>query len=171
MNFSIRETTRRLLAPRHEVSCSRRLWTRLLRQLRDRGRLERESGAFLLGTRDGNGVRIEDFVLYDDIDPHGLDTGIVRLDGRHFGRLWEICRERNLAAVADVHTHPGSSGQSPSDRAHPIIACAGHIALIVPHFARPPVRREDVGMYRYRGAGEWEVIPSKGHRSFFHIGV
>jgi hypothetical protein len=56
--------------------------------VRERGRnASRESGAFLLGHRKDGRARIVDFILYDDLDPHALDTGIVRFDGRHFGAL------------------------------------------------------------------------------------
>ena len=117
MNFCIAEITRRLLAPRHELSCSLVLWLRLCRRLRERGRNRtRESGAFLLGCREGGRAQILDFALYDDLDPRSLDTGIVRFDGRHFGELWELCRVKGLAVVADVHVHPGGAGQSASDR-------------------------------------------------------
>lgn len=75
------------------------------------------SGAFLLGHRRNGRVRIVDFVLYDDLDPNCLDTGIVRFDGRYFGELWALCKDRGFTVVADVHTHPGESGQSDSDRA------------------------------------------------------
>ena len=85
--------------------------------------------------KDGR-ARIVDFILYDDLDPHALDTGIVRFDGRYFGALWDICKRRGLSVVADVHVHPGGSGQSASDREHPMISRAGHIALILPDFAR-----------------------------------
>jgi proteasome lid subunit RPN8/RPN11 len=171
MNFSIAAIICRLLAPQHELSCSWRLWQRLLKKLRERGRGVRESGAFLLGRKGDDGRRrIVDFVLYDDIDPHALDTGIVHLDGRHFGKLWDLCRARSLTVVADVHTHPGGAGQSNSDRAHPIIARAGHLALIVPNFAAPPVRRAALGIYRYGGRGRWKTIPHERHRRFFHIG-
>src|SRR5713101_1110711 len=92
MNFSIPATTRHLWAPQHELSCSWLLWRRLLTALRERGRnRSRESGAFLLGDRREGRARIEDFVLYDDLDPRCLDSGIVRLDGRYFGALWELC--------------------------------------------------------------------------------
>jgi hypothetical protein len=172
MNFSIAEITRRLLAPRHELSCSWWLWRRLLTGLRVRGRGIRESGAFLLGSRDASGRRrIVDFVLYDDLDPHALDTGIVRLDGRHFGKLWDLCKARELTVVADVHTHPGGAQQSGSDRAHPIIARAGHLALIVPNFAGQPVKRETLGIYRYGGGGQWKAVPAARRREFFHIGL
>ena len=123
MNFSIAETIRRLLAPRHELSCSWFLWRRLLVCLRERGHgKSRESGAFLLGHHNGRCARITDFVLYDDLDPHCLDTGIVRFDGRYFGVLWAICKERGLSVVADIHVHPGGSQQSESDRTYPMIA-------------------------------------------------
>lgn len=170
MNFSIPATTRRLLAPRHELSCPWPVWLRLMLGLRQRGRFVRESGAFLLGSEDHGRRHITDFALYDDIDPHALDTGIVHLEGRHFGKLWDLCRARGLTVVADVHTHPGGSGQSSSDQAHPIIACAGHIALIVPRFAALPITRSALGIYRYLGAREWETVPVDRRREFFHIG-
>lgn len=172
MNFSIAEITHRLLAPRHELSCSWLLWRRLLEGLRERGHGRRESGAFLLGNRRADGRRrIVNFLLYDDLDPHALDTGIVRLDGHHFGRLWDVCKTHGQTVVADVHTHPAGAQQSGSDRAHPMIARAGHLALIVPNFATAPVTRERLGIYRYHGGGRWETIPAGRHRGFFHIGL
>jgi proteasome lid subunit RPN8/RPN11 len=172
MNYSIPGIIRRLLAPRHELSCSWFLWRRLLSKLRERGRGgRRESGAFLLGHRRNGRVRIVDFVLYDDLDPNCLDTGIVRLDGRYFGELWALCKDRGFTVVADVHTHPGESGQSDSDRAHPMISKAGHLALILPDFAAPPVHRRSIGIYRYEGAKRWHVVPTWSRRAFLHIGI
>ena len=172
MNFSIAATICRLLAPEHEFSCSWLLWRRLISRLRERGRgSSRESGAFLLGRRRGHRVRVTNFVLYDDLDPRCLDSGIVRFDGRYFGALWDICKERDLAVVADVHVHPGSERQSDSDRAHPMIARAGHLALILPRFAAAPVRRADVGIYRYRGAKQWDVVSPEQRRTFLFIAI
>ena len=173
MSFSIAATINRLLAPRRELSCSWFLWRRLISALRERGRREsRESGAFLLGyVEPGGAARIADFVLYDDLDLHSLDTGIVRFDGKLFGKLWAICRERGLTVVADVHVHPGGSGQSSSDRAYPMIAQAGHIALILPDFARAPIQREEIGIYRYLGGGDWHIVRKSQRRSFFNIGL
>jgi hypothetical protein len=72
---------------------------------------------------------------------------------------------------AAVHTHPGSSHQSESDRAHPMVSRAGHLALIVPSFTRQRVRRTEVGLYRYLGAKRWDTIQAERRRTFFHIGV
>ena len=75
MNFFNPVTMRRLFAPRHELWCSWFLWRHLKAKLRERGRhCCRESGAFLLGHREGGTARIVDFVLYDDLDPHALDS-------------------------------------------------------------------------------------------------
>jgi hypothetical protein len=172
MNFSIAKIIRRSLAPRHEMSCSWFLWRRLLRRLRERGRgRSRESGAFLLGHMQAERARIIDFVLYDDLDPHCLDTGIVRFDGRYFGALWDLCKSRELTVVADIHVHPHGVQQSDSDRAHPMIARSGHLALILPRFALSPIRRREIGIYRYRGAKKWEEVPATNRRRFFHLGL
>jgi len=172
MNFFKAAITQCLFAPRCELRCSSWVWRRLLTGLRQRGRVyTRESGAFLLGHRQNEFAQIVDFVLYDDLDPDCLNTGIVRFDGRYFGRLWEMCRQRSLAVVADVHTHPGPSDQSNSDRNHPMISRAGHIALIVPRFAATPVRRSEIGIYRYQGAKLWTAVPNKGRHNFFRIGL
>lgn len=163
---------RRLIAPRHRLSFPPRLWERLLRHLRERGRNEtRESGAFLVGTRLGDRARVLDFVLYDDLDPHCLDSGIVRFDGRYFDELWDLCSQRELAVVADVHVHPSGAGQSESDRAHPMISRSGHIAIIIPSFARKPVHRHDLGIYEYRGGKQWHVVAVRERERFLHIGV
>ena len=172
MNFSIAEIIRRLFAPKHELSCSWFLWRRLLTCLRERGlNKSRESGAFLLGHHNGGRIRITDFILYDDLDPHCLDTGIVRFDGRYFGKLWELCKTRGLTVVADVHVHPGGSQQSESDRTHPMISSKGHLALILPHFAASPLSRHEIGIYRYQGSKRWQTITPAAQRAFLHIGL
>ena len=172
MNFFNPMIMRHLFAPRNELSCSWFLWSRLKRKLRERGGpCHRESGAFLLGYHEGNSSRIVDFVLYDDLDPRALDSGIVRFDGRYFSDLWAICRSRRLTVVADVHVHPGGSEQSDTDRNHPMITQDGHIALILPRFATGTQPRRDIGMYRYRGGKKWDIIEPSARRRFFHIGL
>ena len=154
MSFFNRETTSP--APRPRLGISASLWGELLAKLRERGGGVRESGAFLLGAGAGAERNASRFVLYDDLDPNCLDEGYVRFDGRYYGRLWEICSAESLAVVADVHTHPGGAGQSDSDKTHPMVSIAGHVALIVPNFARAPIRAADVGVYVYRGRYLWK---------------
>jgi hypothetical protein len=51
-----------------------------------------------------------------------------------------------------------------------MISRAGHLALILPRFAAAPVRRSEIGMYRYRGAKRWTVVPTNARRKFLYIG-
>lgn len=171
MNYSIRATIRDLVAPEHQISCPLLLWRKGLMELKQRGRQQRESGAFLLGTQEGNRRRIRKFLYYDDLDPHCLDTGIVVIDGSVFGKLWQICRDLNMQVVADVHTHPGIPFQSGTDRDNPMIAVAGHIAIIVPNLARRVVRPQDLGVYEYLGDHQWRAHFRKDATRFFYIGL
>lgn len=133
------------------------LWDELLGELATRGNGIRESGAFLLGEAAAKGRPrcVTDAVYYDDLDPTSL-TGGISFSGSAYGRLWDECDARGLAVVADVHTHPGRLvGQSATDRAHPMLAQSGHVALIVPDFAQHSVGAAEVGVHEYLGDGEW----------------
>jgi proteasome lid subunit RPN8/RPN11 len=141
------------------LKISRTLWQSLLADLRQRGGGERESGAFMLAKR---GVReITSFICYDDLDGCALETGIITLHAVGFVKLWDFCHRDGLTVVADVHTHPGKwTGQSESDRTHPMVAIKGHIALILPAYATPnslPINGASV--YEYKGKHKW-----KSHR-------
>lgn len=138
-------------------------WWHLVGELRRRGDGRRESGAFLLAPV--NSRRISEFVCYDDLDPHALDSGCIRFDGRPLVKLWRYCEARSRRVVADVHTHPGDwVSQSDSDMFHPVVPVAGHLALILPSFAsRTGLSLEGVGVHVYAGDGRW-VTQSKADR-------
>jgi proteasome lid subunit RPN8/RPN11 len=168
MNSSIVATMPHPSPP--ELLCSRDLWQRLILSLRERGlQGRRESGAFLLGTRSEGQSQVLDFALYDDLDPGSLDRGIVHFDGRYYGALWELCRRSGHMVVADVHTHPFGTRQSESDREHPMIAACGHIALIIPRFARRMPSLRQIGMYRYLGARRWHTVLVRDRANFLRI--
>ncbi len=143
-----------VFGPRLEILCDPALWRAGVAELRRRGGGHRESGAFLLGTK-GATRRIEEFVFYDDIDPDALNSGIVEIDGRRLGDLWSHCRETGRTVVADVHVHPGGFQQSESDKANPIIAEIGHIAMILPDFAAKATSPGAIGVFEYRGSRQW----------------
>lgn len=137
------------------------LWMRLLRQLRKKGGFRRESGAFLLGKTGSR--KVSKFLCYDDLDPAALESGIVTVHAIGFVRLWEICQKQNLRVLADVHTHPTSwNGQSESDRTHPMVAQQGHLAMILPNYAKSN-RKPLCGaaVYEYLGDHKWKTWPAK----------
>lgn len=142
-------------ADRHHISISRWRWRRLLTELARRGRGERESGAFLLARTARSPRRVAAVVFFDDLDPTALN-GAISIRGEAFGRLWEICEERGMRVIADVHTHPGAGvQQSPTDAANPMVARGGHVAIIVPGFAKSPPQPHQTGFHVYQGDGTW----------------
>lgn len=170
MTSSIRQAIRGWLAPAHRLSCSGRLWRSILAELRRRGANVRESGAFLLGHVENGRREVRAAAYYDDLDPHALDTGIIRFRGAAFGLLWDLCQRTSLAVVADVHTHPGTPGQSRADATHPMISQPGHFSLIVPAFARQGVRRADLGLYEYLGEHRWRNHSGATARDILYFG-
>ena len=171
MTFSIRKIIRVFVAPRHRLSCSTRVWKEGLEELRKRTRSVHESGAFLLGYKEGARRRITRFAYYDDFDPHSLDTGIVVFDGSGYGPLWQLCRETGLTVVADVHVHGGAARQSNADRDNPMIALVGHVAIILPDLANRIVWQPEVGIYEYEGQHRWQDWSGRRAKQFFYIGL
>ena|SRR5579883_2831550 len=139
-------------------------------ELRRRGRNRHESGCFVLGTVEDHRRRAAFCVYYDDLDPGAYSSGVCVLHGDAFPRLWEICRADGLSVVADIHTHEGAAFQSRADRQNPMIARPGHLALIVPRYAREPIWRHQLGFFRYDGDHRWTDLSGWQARSHLKIG-
>lgn len=146
------------------------LWEGLFRELHRRTEECHESGAFLLGQLGERGRQVVDAVYYDDLDPNAYRTGIVVLQASSFSALWDRCRSSGLSVVADVHVHPKAAFQSRADGKNPMIATTGHLALIVPNFARPPVLLERLGFFEYRGSHRWRPLGGSKISRFLRIG-
>lgn len=170
MSFSIKATIRAWLVPRHRINCPSRLWRRIVAELERRGRHQHEAGVFLLGIEKDGRHQVNDAVYYDDLDPDAYKTGVCVLHGDAFAKLWALCRDRKLTVVADVHTHPGLAFQSPSDKANPMVARAGHVAVILPFFAKWPIAPKSLAVYEYRGRHEWIDHTYPKTRGFFYSG-
>ena len=140
-------------APLLELPAS--LWTELMAHLRAQGAGVRESGAFLLGQRTDAGRVVLRFLPYEQLQADVFSHDYVSLKANSFAKLWAVCRAAGMTVVADVHTHPFGPGQSRSDRANPMVALKGHIALIVPRFAKGNPRPRDLGLYVYQGNHQW----------------
>ena len=143
------------------LNISQLLWQNLVSDLRQRGSGERESGAFMLaksGSRE-----IISYICYDDLDEKALESGIITFHAAGFVKLWDHCQHHGLVVVADVHTHPTEwTGQSETDRTHPMVAIRGHIALILPDFAAPnPLPFNGASIYEYNGNHKWKAHKPK----------
>ena len=154
-----------------ELFIPRGQWLVLMGELRRRGRGKTESGAFLLGKREGGRRLFETCVFYDDLDANAYRTGVCVLYADAFEKLWGLCRATGVQVLADVHTHEGDAVQSKADRCNPMVARPGHLALIVERFASAPVRRHRMGLYRYEGSHAWTDLSGWRSRRVLKTGT
>lgn len=145
-------------------------WSRLIGELHRRTEGSHESGSFLLGESRGDDRIVRELLYYEELDPQAYTTGICILHADAFGRLWDRCGATGLSVVGDVHVHGLGAGQSSADRENPMIARAGHLALILPYMARPPVRLSSVGIYEYLGSHRWRSHGGRGCDRVLKIG-
>lgn len=154
-------------AIREPVVIGRRLWRATVRELRQRGRGSRESGAFLLARLD-RPARVVTAVMFDDLDPDCL-TGGISFASSGFTPLWKACEIHGLTVVADVHTHPGRwVQQSTTDRTNPMIATRGHLALIIPNYARSH-RPTGLGAHVHLGRHQWDSRYGPDAHTWFQV--
>ncbi|MFV1849128.1 MAG: hypothetical protein ACMZ66_00240 [Thalassospira sp.] len=151
------------------LEMSRSTWSSLLSMLRTQSDGVREAGAFLLGTQTRNALRIKDWVAYHVLSDQVGQADYITLESDAFVRLWQICRERDLRAVADVHTHPCGAHQSVTDRAYPMIATPGHVALIVPDYAQGDIDVTDISINIYKGSHQWASYTGTANRQWMHV--
>lgn len=142
------------------LQISREQFNGVMAELARRGAGQRESGAFLLARRDPSGISTQDgrahvvaVAYYDDLDPDCL-TGAIAFSGTGYAALNARCRADAVQVVGDIHTHPSKwVQQSKIDAAHPMVAKAGHIALIAPNYGRGRITLEDIGVHVFDGPG------------------
>lgn len=131
----------------------------LIVDLAKSGRGVKESGAFLLGKQEGSRRLVTSYLMYDKVAPESSRShAYVAFTAEEMARAWEHCYATGQQVVADVHTHPFGPAQSVSDRAHPIVSVASHVALIVPNFAQGSPQPRDLGVHLFGGAGRWHSM-------------
>ena len=145
------------MQPKTLLNIPRSLWIELTHELGRRTEGSHESGVFLLGSKTEGARHATTLIYYDELDPMAYASGVCILHAGAFVLLWERCRDLQLSVVADVHVHPFGAGQSRSDRENPMVARAGHLALIIPYMARLPIERAAVGLYEYLGDHQWRT--------------
>lgn len=125
--------------PRPPVTMKQHDFLTMMTKLAAQSEGRREAGAFLLGAKDQRtsawtGATVVAIEYYYDLDPTSL-TGGITFHASGYTRLNRICRDRSLRVVGDIHLHPGPwTRQSQTDADHPMVARAGHLALIAPSF-------------------------------------
>lgn len=137
----------------------RDLYDALVADLARSGAGVKESGAFLLGTLEAGRRCVTSYLLYEQVAPRSHQRhAYIAFTAQEMARAWAHCDAAGLQVVADVHTHPFGPAQSRTDRAHPIVSMAGHVALIVPNFAHGAPEPWDLGVHVFGGGGQWQSL-------------
>jgi Prokaryotic homologs of the JAB domain len=68
-------------------------------------------------------------------------------------RLWVELSDRRQSVCAQVHTHPDAAFHSHTDDEFPAVHVAGFVSVVVPRFARPPVRLGEIQASVLEAAG------------------
>jgi|APLak6261660806_1056025.scaffolds.fasta_scaffold00123_5 proteasome lid subunit RPN8/RPN11 len=148
-----------MIMSRPLLEIPRAVYDTLIADLARSGRGIKEAGAFLLGHTDEQGRRVSSYLMYDIVAVESSRKhDYVAFTAEEMALAWEHCYATGLQVVADVHTHPMGPGQSVTDRAHPIVSVAGHVALIVPYFAMRKPEPIDLGVHVFNGAGLWQSM-------------
>jgi hypothetical protein len=170
MNFFTRTAMRAFVGRPSRVRFTRPQWSELISELGRRAGGVRESGAFLLADVRFRFPTVRRIVYYDDLDPRSLNGGVL-LRSSAYGTLWRLCSNHGLRVIADLHTHPGDFvSQSDTDRTHPTIATAGHVAIVVPHLAGRPIAPAECGVHVYRGGHRWESHFGRAAARLLYVG-
>ena len=115
----------------------------MVTELGDRGHGEIESGAFLLADRAGDQAHRDPGRLPRRPRPELPDRRHPLRRPRLQQAVGHLRRREATVVIGDVHTHPGRGvHQSGIDAGNPMIAQEGHVALIVPDFAKHPIGAE-----------------------------
>ena len=153
---SLLDWCQRLWPSRSRIEIDLDLWREIVQELGRRSLGgSREAGVFLLAPGEKGARRVVRAAYFDDLDPECL-VGNIHIRAAGFSKLWDLCDAEKLRVIADIHTHPCAwVAQSATDRANPMIAREGHLALIVPHYGTRPVQAREVGVHEYRGDRGW----------------
>jgi proteasome lid subunit RPN8/RPN11 len=109
-------------------------------------------------------------VYFDDLDPASLNGG-VSLNSAAFAKLWRLASSQELHVIADVHTHPANFvHQSAIDLANPMVAMAGHVAIVVPHLAARRLEPSDCGVHVYLGNHQWRESLGRQALGLLYVG-
>ena len=100
-------------------------------------------------------------------------SDVAKRAHQSIGQIFRFAIPRGLASrnPAAAHTHPAEAFQSSSDKANPMVAQAGHIAIIIPNFARSPVQPRHLRIYEYCGQHEWTDRSPSLAPDYFYTGM
>jgi hypothetical protein len=118
----------------------------------DHGRLDVETGAFLLAPRGTTTVTTIPLAGSHGVVRHPYHFSVSR---RAISHLFRHVTAHDLTILAQIHSHRGRAGLSETDLKHGY-SVEGFTTAVVPFYRHPPFSPAEWGWWRYNDGG-WEV--------------
>lgn len=112
----------------------------------DHGRLDVETGCFLLAPRGTNTVTTVALAVSRGIVRHPYHFSVSR---RAISQLFRHLTAHDLTILAQVHSHRGPAGLSETDLNHGY-SVEGFTSAIIPFYQRPPFSPSEWGWWCYQ---------------------
>jgi hypothetical protein len=90
--------------------------------------------------------------------PDGL---LVTIDEASVRELGRVCFEAGELLAGQIHAHPGRAYHSGADNALALVQAPGGLSIVVPDFARGPLRPRRWSVYQLRPDGSWRPPPRR----------
>jgi len=142
---------RRILLPRP-------LAMEAFQHLRTIGAEGAEGLALWAGKREGSDFRVERTIVPAQHAIQFEDGVCVAVAGDELFRVNMILHEQQLTLIAQIHSHPGRAYHSETDDAYPVATTVGSLSVVVPQFARGPLRPATWAAYRLLPERGWVAL-------------
>lgn len=136
--------------------------------LRTRGRELYEGTALWIGKPMGEDFEVIRLFVPDQIATSDSDGASVELTPHAHYTLTDNLLDNELFC-ARIHAHPRNAYHSATDDANPILTHDGALSIVVPYFAREPIRLDRCAVYIYERPYGWLQLPPAAIRTTFEV--
>lgn len=106
-------------------------------------------------------VRFRRGLLPDQVCHHTPEGLLVTIPGEAIFALNRDCYEHGELLAGQIHAHPGQAYHSGADDALALVRLPGALSIVVPEFARGPLRQRRWSVHRLDAGGTWRPLPRK----------
>jgi len=144
----------------------------ILNQTRDVLRKFGEQGceglALWVGTLDGENALVQGIIVPEQT-PIREETGVgYFVEGPVLFQVSKYLEKKQLRLIAQIHSHPTDAYHSETDDRYAIVTEDGGFSLVVPDFARAPLKLDKCAVYRL-DAGEWIELEDSQINAAFSV--
>lgn len=136
----------------------------------DRGAEDCEGTGLWVGKPAGSAGKIDIvrlFVPEQTAIPYGFGACVQLSPHAHYTLTDNLASDERF--YVRIHSHPGEAYHSDCDDQNPILTHEGAISVVVPFFARDPIRLDRCAVYSYERSHGWMELGVSAIRELFLV--